>query len=259
MSEMTSRHTSDRPVALVTGAGSGIGLAVARLFAARGYAVAAIDVNSAAASAVAAKIEEQSGSAIAIDADVTVESAVSKMVETVLARWGRLDVAHNNAGLTTSGSPLHTYDQSDWDRTIALDMTAVWLCMKHELTVMAERRSGAIVNTASIAGHIGYLNSAPYTAAKHGVVGLTRSAAIDYGHLGIRVNAVSPGPVQTPMLEEALRRRGDAARDWYLQNTPMGRFATVDEVARAVCWLASNEASFITGHCLTVDGGWTAR
>lgn len=256
---MNPEGMSERSVALVTGAGSGIGRATASLFATRGHSVAVVDIDHVAATTVAEEISAGGGSAIAVEADVTIEDAVAQMIDTVLARWGRLDIAHNNAGLTASGLPMHAYDKPVWDRTIALDLTAVWLCMKHELTVMAERRSGAIVNTASIAGHIGYLNSAPYTAAKHGVVGLTRSAAVDYGPLGIRVNAVSPGPVQTPMLDDALTRRGPDAREWYLQNTPMGRFATVDEVAYAVCWLASDEASFVTGHCLSVDGGWTAQ
>jgi NAD(P)-dependent dehydrogenase (short-subunit alcohol dehydrogenase family) len=246
-------------VALVTGAGSGIGRESAMRFSAKGASVVVADIDPAMGAETAALIEASGGAAYFIEVDVTAERNCSDLIAEIVRRFERLDFAHNNAGITSSGKLLDEYTSDAWGRTIDIDLKSVWLCMKYELAVMRQQGHGAIVNTSSIAGLIGYLHSAPYTAAKHGVIGLTRSGAVDYGHLGIRVNAVCPGPVETPMLAQALEARGPGAADWYLRNTPMGRFARLSEVADAVVWLASDEASFITGQAIAVDGGWTAQ
>ncbi|WP_418060742.1 SDR family NAD(P)-dependent oxidoreductase [Pimelobacter simplex] len=255
---MTSANPVSR-VALVTGAAAGIGRACVERFLASGHHVALVDVDVLATERTRADLDPEGDRTLAIACDVSDEQSVVDAVQQIVARWGRLDVAHNNAGVTSSGPLTHELERTAWDRTVDIDLTGVWLCMKAEVAVMLQQGHGAIVNTASIAGHGGYPQAAAYAAAKHGVVGLTRTAAVEYGARGIRVNAVSPGPVQSDMLDKSLARRGPAVRDWYLDNTPMRRFATLDEVAHAVHWLASDEASFVTGHCLPVDGGWTAH
>ncbi|MCC9306065.1 glucose 1-dehydrogenase [Kitasatospora sp. RB6PN24] len=245
---------------LVTGGGTGIGQAVALAFAAAGARVAVSGRRAEPLAETVALIESGGGRAFAVPTDVTDESEVAALVREVVERHGRLDIACNSAGVPGSGRKLHEFGLDDWRRIADTNLQGVWLSMKYEIQAMLEQGGGgAVVNVASIAGLVGYLNAAPYTAAKHGVVGLTRNSAIDYGPQGIRVNAVCPGPVLTPMLEQARRDRGPGADEFYLRNIPLGRFCRPEEVAAAVLWLASDEASYITGQALGVDGGWTAQ
>jgi NAD(P)-dependent dehydrogenase (short-subunit alcohol dehydrogenase family) len=158
-----------------------------------------------------------------------------------------------------SGQPIDGYELDQWRTIIDTNLQGVWLSMKHEIRHMRGYSGGSIVNVSSIAGVVGYHNAAPYSAAKHGVIGLTRTAAIDHATEGIRVNAVCPGPIMTPMLAEARAARGPAADDFYLSHIPMQRLGKPDEVAKAVVWLASSESSYVTGQSLAVDGGWTAQ
>lgn len=249
----------DRSV-LVTGGGTGIGRAVAVAFAAAGARVVVAGRRPEPLAETVALIEADGGKATAVPTDVTEESEVAALVAEVTNAHGRLDIACNNAGVPGSGRPPHEFDLVDWRRITDTNLLGVWLCMKYEIQAMlAQGGGGSVVNVASIAGVVGYLNAAPYTAAKHGVVGLTRTGAIDYGPDGIRVNAVCPGPVLTPMLEQARRDRGPAADEFYLRNIPLGRLCRPEEAASAVLWLASDEASYITGQALAVDGGWTAQ
>ncbi|MEU9591792.1 SDR family NAD(P)-dependent oxidoreductase [Streptomyces sp. NPDC048219] len=249
----------DGKVALVTGGGTGIGRSIAVAFAREGAAVVVTGRRTEELKATVAVIEEGGGTAIARPADVTDDEQVAGLVDSVLAEYGALHIACNNAGVPGSGRKLHEFEVDDWHRIVDTNLQGVWLSMRHEIPVMLRQGGGSIVNVSSIAGVVGYLNAAPYTAAKHGVVGLTRTTAIDYGPAGIRVNAVCPGPVLTPMLEEARRNRGASADEFYLRNIPLGRLARPEEVASAVLWLASSEASYVTGQTLAVDGGWTAQ
>jgi NAD(P)-dependent dehydrogenase (short-subunit alcohol dehydrogenase family) len=249
---------SDKSV-LVTGGGTGIGRAVALAFAAAGARVAVSGRRSGPLAETVALIEAAGGSGLAVAADVSQESDVAALIDEVTQRHGALDVACNSAGVPGSGRLLHEFDLEDWRRITDTNLQGVWLSMKYEIQAMLRQGGGVVVNVASVAGLVGYLNAAPYTAAKHGVVGLTRNAAIDYGAQGVRVNAVCPGPVLTPMLEQARRDRGPGADEFYLRNIPLGRLCRPEEVASAVLWLASDEASYITGQALGVDGGWTAQ
>ncbi|WET76549.1 SDR family NAD(P)-dependent oxidoreductase [Amycolatopsis sp. QT-25] len=251
--------SSASPAAFVTGAANGIGEAVVARFLRGGYRVAMVDLDADRLHAARKKADPTGERVIEVVADVRDEQSVRAAVAATVEEFGRLDAAHNNAGVTSSGPNTHELDLKAWQHTLDVDLTGVWLCMKYQLPVLLQQGTGAIINTASIAGHIGYRNAAAYAAAKHGVVGLTKTAAIEYAPHGIRVNAVSPGPVQSDMLDASFARRGAAVRDWYYASSPTGRFASLDDVAHAVHWLASEEASFITGHCLSVDGGWIAQ
>ncbi|WP_035850920.1 glucose 1-dehydrogenase [Kitasatospora azatica] len=259
MERSTQVRFLDKSV-LVTGGGTGIGRTTALAFAAAGARVTVSGRRPEPLAETVALIEAAGGSAVALPADITEESEVAALVEQVIARHGRLDVACNNAGVPGSGRRLHEFGLADWRRITDTNLQGVWLSMKYEIQAMLQQEGGgAVVNVASIAGLVGYLDAAPYTAAKHGVVGLTRSSAIDYGPKGVRVNAVCPGPVLTPMLEQARRDRGPSADEFYLRNIPLGRLCRPEEVASAILWLSSDEASYITGQALGVDGGWTAH
>ncbi|QKS01407.1 glucose 1-dehydrogenase [Sphingomonas sp. CL5.1] len=240
--------------AFVTGGGAGIGRATALAFAAEGAKVAVADLKGA--EAVAAEIIAAGGEAFAIELDVTDEAAVNAAVDAVVARWGRLDCAFNNAGVTLEmlGTPWGDLDA--YDRTVAINQRGVVLCMAAELRHMAARKSGAIVNTSSIAGLSG-AGGAAYCASKHAVIGLTRSAALRFAAEGIRVNAVCPGVIATAMTAPiAADPQGKAVLD---QMMPIGRMGEAREIADAVIFLCSDKASFITGHPLAVDGGFAAR
>src|SRR4051794_18738630 len=245
-------------VALVTGGGSGIGRASAMAFAARGDSVVVADIDAAAAGETVTLIEKDGGSALAIEVDVTVATDVAAMVATAVEHYGRLDYAHNNAGITGAYSSLADYDEADWNRVIAVNLTSVFLCMKHEVPAMLANGGGAIVNTSSGAGLVGFAGLPAYVASKHGVVGLTKSAAIEYARSGIRVNAVCPGSTRTPMLETFMG--GDPAMEKMMAaGAPQHRLASPDEIAAAVVWLCSDAASFVTGVALPVDGGSVAQ
>jgi NAD(P)-dependent dehydrogenase (short-subunit alcohol dehydrogenase family) len=231
-------------VTLVTGGASGIGRATSLAMARAGARVAVADRTEENAAKTVALINAAGGQAIAIGGDVTVEADVAAMVARTVAAYGRIDCAFNNAGVA-GGS----------DTMLAINLTGVFLCMKHEITQMlAQGGGGAIVNTASIAGLIGLATSGHYVAAKHGVVGLTKTAAIEYARDGIRVNCVNPGYVTTPMTEEVVKTRLNEV----MAKVPMNRMGVPDEIAEAVVWMCSDKASFMTGASQVVDGGYYA-
>jgi NAD(P)-dependent dehydrogenase (short-subunit alcohol dehydrogenase family) len=245
-------------VAMITGGGSGIGRATAVLFAQEGAKVVVADINLDTAEETVQLINDGGGQAFAFQADVSRAGDVQAMVGEVVARYGRLDCAFNNAGI--EGLPTRTMDVSedDFDRIMAVNLKGVWLCLKYELEQMVAQGGGAIVNTASVAGLTGAHSMPAYAASKHGVVGLTRTAAVEYGRKNIRINAICPSVIETPMVS-----RGFEAFPQFLEATvrinPMRRLGQAEEVARAVLWLCSDAASFTNGATLTVDGGFTAQ
>ena len=246
---------------LVTGAGSGIGRATALAFARSGARVAVVDVNAEAGRATLALIESEAAfkgtnSAIFIRADVTQPAQVQAMVAQTVEVFGRLDCAFNNAGIEIEHQPLHECPDDSFDKTMAVNVKGVWLCMKHELAQMIKQGGGAIVNTASVAGLVGAARLPAYTASKHAVLGLTRSAALEYARRKIRVNAVCPGVIRTPMFESAVALNPKLA-GLTANFHPLGRLGEPEEVAAVVLWLCSDAASFVTGHAHTVDGGMT--
>jgi NAD(P)-dependent dehydrogenase (short-subunit alcohol dehydrogenase family) len=250
----------DGKVALVTGAASGIGRASALAFARSGAQVIVSDVRVAGGDETVRLIHEAEGEANFIAADVTDESSVERLIQTSIETYGRLDYAHNNAGVAAPPAPLHEADRAWFERVQAVNVTGVWLCLKYEARAMLSHGGGAIVNTASLAGLIGFPWNSAYAASKHAVIGLTRTAALEYATAGIRVNAVCPAFVRTPMVEAFVAadpRRFNLERLASMQ--PMGRLGTVEEVAAAVVWLCSDGAAYITGIALPLDGGTTAR
>ena len=251
--------TMDGKVALVTGAGSGIGQATALTFAREGAKVVVADVNAQGGEETASKIKESGGESIFVHADVSSATDVEAMVSDTVEAFGRLDFAHNNAGISSQGrgGPSHEHPEDLWDRVIDINLKGVWLCMKYEIPQMLEQGGGAIVNTASIAGLVGLRNAGAYVASKHGVVGLTKTAALEYAQLGIRVNCVCPGYIETSMTAEILS--DTERRTQILAAEPIGRVGTPVEIAEAVVWLCSDAASFVTGHAMTVDGGYVAQ
>jgi NAD(P)-dependent dehydrogenase (short-subunit alcohol dehydrogenase family) len=243
-------------VAFVTVAGTGIGRATALAFAREGAGVAVADVSEQGNRETARMIEEAGGRALAVACDVTrtedVKAALDKAVET----FGRLDVAFNNAGVEQPIMPAADLTEEEWDRIVDVDLRGVFLCMKHEIPLMLEQGGGAIVNTSSGAGVKGFAGQAAYCAAKHGIVGLSKAAALDYASQNIRVNAVCPGIIETPMMD---RFSGGTleGRERVISQEPVGRMGTPEEIAAAVLWLCSDAASFATGHAMVVDGGQT--
>jgi NAD(P)-dependent dehydrogenase (short-subunit alcohol dehydrogenase family) len=249
----------DGKSALITGGGGGIGRAAALAFAREGARVAVADIAAEAARETVALINEKGGQAIALTGEVADDTAVRAMVDAAIAAHGRLDCAFNNAGIAgwhveAAGMKTADWSEAAFDRMIAVNLKGVWLCMKHELRQMEAQGGGVIVNTASIAGLAGLPTSSAYVAAKHGVVGLTKTAAIEYAGAGIRVNAVCPGYIKTRMTEETMRRRGPAV----LAQIPLHRMGEPEEIAEMVVWLCSERASYVTGAAYNVDGGWMA-
>lgn len=248
----------DGKVALVTGGSTGIGRATALTFARDRAKVVVSDVNAEGGEETVSMIKALGGEATFVHADVSrtahVEALISKTVET----YGRLDAAHKNAGIEGLRVPTADFPEDEWDRVIAINLKGVWLSMKYEISQMLEQGGGAIVNTSSIAGLIGMEGSTAYGAAKHGVVGMTKVAALEYAIHGIRVNAVCPGAVASPMTDRLMARE-PGRREMYMAMQPVGRFGTPDEIAETVVWLCSDAASFVTGHAMPVDGGYVAR
>ncbi len=248
----------DGKVALVTGAGSGIGRATALAFARDGAKVVAADIVVEGGEETASLIREAGGEATFVKADVSQAADVEALVARVVSTYGRLDCAHNNAGI--EGMMASTADQTEamWDRVIAVNLTGVWLCMKYEIPQMLKQGGGAIVNTASGAGLIGVPTMPAYVASKHGVVGLTKTAALEYAKSGIRVNAVCPGIIQTPMVERLVTEQPQLG-EALVAAEPIGRTGQPEEIAEAVVWMCSEAASFVTGHAMSVDGGYVAQ
>ena len=246
-----------RRVALVTGAGSGIGRAAAELFAEQGAAIVAADVNETGEETVAT-ITAAGGRATFVRGDVSVESDVEAMVQAAESVYGGLDAAFNNAGIGGTHTAFEELDSDSWERMMAVNVRGVWLCTKHELAVMVPRERGTIVNTSSAAGLVGTPKTAPYTTAKHAVIGLTRTAAVEHARHGIRVNAIAPGMTRTAMIDDILEQSG-ADIDALSAAVPLGRFAEPREIAEAALWLTSSASSFVTGHVLAVDGGYTVQ
>jgi NAD(P)-dependent dehydrogenase (short-subunit alcohol dehydrogenase family) len=248
----------ENKVALITGAGSGMGLVTAQAFAAEGAAVVLADVNEAAARAAAEQLVAVGHKAIAVRCDVADEAQVQAMVELTVSAFGRLDAAFNNAGVQSPIAEVADATGEEFDRVTAINLRGVWSCMKYELLQMREQGSGAIVNNSSLGGLVGVAGRATYHAAKHGVLGLTKSAALEYASRGIRINAVCPGIIETPMVSGMLVSEPGAMEEM-MKEVPIRRLGRPEEIAAAVLWLCSPGASFVIGHALVVDGGYTVR
>jgi NAD(P)-dependent dehydrogenase (short-subunit alcohol dehydrogenase family) len=243
-------------VAIVTGGSFGIGRATAILFAQRGAKVAIVDwvEDQEALNAIHAA----GGEAIFIKCDVSKTSDVQAMVEQTVQTFGRLDYAFNNAGIEGESGITHEATEENFDKVIGINLKGVWLCMKYQIPHMLRQGKGAIVNCSSIAGVIGFPGIPIYTASKHAVIGITKTAALEYAQSGIRVNAVCPGVIQTPMIDRFIEKN-KTTKEAMISGEPIGRAGTPDEIAEAALWLCSDASSFTTGHALVVDGGWVAR
>jgi NAD(P)-dependent dehydrogenase (short-subunit alcohol dehydrogenase family) len=245
-------------VALVTGAGSGMGLATARAFAQAGAAVALTDVNADALAAAETELRDAGQRVLGIECDVSDEGQVATAVSTTVQTFGRLDMAYNNAGVQSPTVDAAEETAETFDRVNAINLRGIWAGMKHELAYMRTQSSGAIVNCSSLGGLVGLPGRAAYHASKHGVLGLTRSAALEYASRGIRINAICPGTIETPMVTQMIDS-GDLDREQAAADQPIARLGTAEEMAAAVLWLCSPGASFVIGVALPIDGGYTAQ
>ena len=246
-------------VALVTGAAAGIGRACALAFAREEAKVVVADVDVTGAEETVRRIKEAGGEAIFVKTDVSVAAEVESLVDKAVETYGRLDCAHNNAGIEREYTfPDLKHTEETWDRTIDVNLKGVWLCMKYEVPQMLNQGGGAIVNTSSIAGLIAVVGQPAYIASKHGVIGLTKATALEYAKEGIRVNAVCPGFIDTPLMARIYAQHPDL-RGSAAEAVPVGRAGAPEEVAEAVVWLCSDKASYVTGHPMVVDGGYVAK
>ena len=250
----------DGKTALVTGGGSGIGRAASLAYANDGARVVVVDVNVEGGEETIQQIKESGGEAILVHADVSNPKDTQAMVDQAVEAFGSLDCAFNNAGISGGRDRLLTadYREDDWDRVLSINLKGVWLCMKSEIPQMLKQGGGAIVNTASIAGLAGLSGTVAYEAAKHGLTGLTKAAALEYAMSGIRLNAVCPGYIQTPLVQPIFQEN-DGMEERVASRHPMGRLGEPEEIAQAVLWLSSDAAAFVTGHNMPVDGGYMAQ
>ncbi|MFF1280715.1 glucose 1-dehydrogenase [Streptomyces sp. NPDC058299] len=245
-------------VAFVTGASSGMGLATARAFAASGAAVALADIDETAVNQAAKEITDTGGKALGLVCDVTNEDQVAAAIDRTVETFGRLDMAYNNAGIQIPPADAADETAEIFDKVNAINLRGIWASMKHELRHMRTQGSGAIVNCSSLGGLVGIPGRASYHASKHGVIGLTGSAALEYAPRGIRINAICPGTIDTPMVSDMIAK-GELDRTEAEANQPIGRLGTAEEMAQAVLWLCSPGAGFVIGVALPVDGGYVAR
>ena len=249
----------DGRVALITGAGSGIGRATSKIFAREGAKLVLADVVEDGGQETLRMLKEAGADAMFVKTDVSRWADVEAMVAKAAEKYGRLDCAFNNAGIEGEGGQTHECTEANWNRVIAINLTGVWLCMRAEITQMLKQGgSGAIVNTSSGAGLAGIRGMPAYVAAKHGVAGLTRAAALEYGRHNLRINAVCPGPIRTPMMARGLQRRPDL-EERYARSEPLKRLGEPEEIGEAVAWLCSDRASYVTGLPMPVDGGFMAQ
>lgn len=248
--------TFKNKVVIVTGGASGIGRATALAFAKKGAKVAVADWKEN--DEMVDLIKELGSEAIFIKCDVSKTDDVKAMVAQTIAAFGRLDYAFNNAGIEGTSAPTQDCSEENWDKTIGVNLKGVWLCMKYEIPEILKQGKGAIINCASVAGMIGFAGLPAYVASKHGIVGLTKTTALECATQGIRVNVVCPGVIQTPMIDRLTGKTKEAI-ERFKGFEPIGRFGLPEEIANAVVWMCSDEASFVTGHVMAVDGGFTAQ
>jgi NAD(P)-dependent dehydrogenase (short-subunit alcohol dehydrogenase family) len=248
----------ENKVAIITGAGSGIGRASALAFAREGAKVVLADWVEEGGVETVSMVRDTGGDAVFVKADVSQTADVKRMVDAALDKYGRLDCAYNNAGIGCGPTLLCDYDDDVWQKTVDVNLKGVYLCLKYEIPAMLATGGGAIANTASAAGLVALAYVAPYVAAKHGVVGLTKAAALDYATSGIRVNAICPGTIRTPLVQGWLDLHPEDEEAW-TKVAPMERMAEPMEVAELAVWLCSDKSSFVTGQAIAVDGGAVAR
>lgn len=249
-------NTFKNKVALVTGGSSGIGRATALAFARKGAKIVVADwVENMETMDM---IENLGGEALFVKCDVSNSADVKALIEKIIATFGRLDFAYNNAGIEGTSAPTQDCSEENWDKTIGINLKGIWLCMKHEIPVMLKKGKGVIVNCSSVAGLVGFQGLPAYVASKHGVIGLTKTAALECAKHGIRVNVVCPGVIQTPMIDRLTGKKKEAVEQ-FTGLEPIGRFGKPEEIANAVIWLCSDEASFVTGIEMPVDGGFVAQ
>ena len=243
-------------VALVTGGSKGMGEAAVRIFAEKGASVAILDVDMEAAEKLSAELNENGANTFAIQCDVSSETQVEKAIAKVVETYGKLDAAFNNAGIQIPAQDITETSEEDYDKILNVNLKGVWLCMKHELIQMKKQQSGAIVNNSSLAGKVGVPGRTPYVAAKHAILGITKSAAADYASQDIRINAVCPGTIETPMVNDMVNS-GDLKREDSINAAPINRLGKASEVADAAVWLCGEESTYVIGQSIAVDGGYT--
>lgn len=249
-------NTFKNKVAIVTGGSSGIGRATALAFAKKGTKVVIADwIENEETMDL---IENLGGEALFVKCDVSKSADVKALIEKTIATFGRLDFAFNNAGIEGTSAPVQDCSEENWDKTIEVNLKGIWLCMKYQIPIMLEKGKGSIVNCSSVAGLVGFQGLPAYVASKHGVIGLTKTAALECAKLGIRVNAVCPGVIQTPMIDRLTGKKKEAEAQ-FTSLEPVGRFGQPEEIACSVMWLCSDEASFVTGVAMPVDGGFVTQ